>query len=200
MLNKKSLVVSSLVMVLTFVGSFNVNTYDAKADAALKDPQLGVVVKSAEVNTGKVIVVPKKQEARNSTGVNVPTLNRGGSGRTDVISYAYNFIGIPYVWGANGPGAFDCSGFTAYVYRKFGISLPHYTGSQFAMGSSVSKSSLAAGDLVFFNTVGPIAHVGIYIGAGKFVHASSGSHRVTVSSLNESYYSSKYAGARRILN
>lgn len=200
MLNKKSIITSCLVMVLTFAGSFNANTYDAKADVALKNTNPGVVVKSVEVNTKKVITVPKKEVVKNSAGVNVPTLNRGGSGRTDIISYAYKFMGVPYVWGASGPGAFDCSGFTAYVYRAYGVSLPHYTGSQFAMGSSVSRANLSAGDLVFFNTVGSISHVGIYIGGGTFIHASSGSGRITVSNLNESYYSSKYAGARRILN
>lgn len=68
------------------------------------------------------------------------------------------------------------------------------------MGKSVSRSNLRAGDLIFFNTDGPISHVGIYIGGGEFIHASSGSGRITISDLSQSYYSSRYAGARRYLN
>lgn len=177
------------------------------ADAAIKEGT-SVVVKSTELKSKKVIVVPKKQEVSKTSS---KTLSRGTvsssnsnvitatySGNSSVIAYAYKFIGTPYIYGASGPNAFDCSGFVAYVYRAFGVSLPHYTGSQFGLGSAVSKDALSPGDLVFFNTVGPITHVGIYIGGGQFIHASSGSHRVTISSLSESYYGSRYAGARRV--
>lgn len=68
------------------------------------------------------------------------------------------------------------------------------------MGQAVSKENLLPGDLVFFNTYGDISHVGIYIGGGQFIHASSGSGKVTISQLSGSYYTSRYAGARRILN
>lgn len=115
-----------------------------------------------------------------------------------IVNYSYNFLGKPYVFGAAGPKAFDCSGLTQYVFAKFGISLPHYTGSQFAMGTSVSKEKLQQGDLVFFNTYGAISHVGIYTGSGEFIHAPSSGKTVRVSSLSESYYASRYAGARRI--
>lgn len=195
----KSKVAVSLVFLLSLSCVTKVNNYKVKADAALKDSQQGVVIKSADIKTDKVIVIPKQESKKSSPGESSKTsLSRGG-GRTDVISYASKFMGRPYVWGASGPGAFDCSGFTAYVYGSFGVGLPHYTGSQFSMGKSVSKGNLACGDLVFFNTVGPVSHVGIYIGGGKFIHASSGSHKVTVSNLNDSYYSSRYAGGRRVL-
>lgn len=197
---KKSKVAVSLVFLLSLSCVSKVNNYEVKADAAVKNPQVGVVVKSADIKSDKVITVPQKSADKQSVsgGAGV-SLSRGGSGRTDIISYASRFMGKPYVWGASGPSAFDCSGFTAYVYSAFGVGLPHYTGSQFGMGQSVSRNSLAAGDLVFFNTDGPISHVGIYIGGGQFIHASSGSHRITVSNLSESYYSSRYAGARRVL-
>jgi peptidoglycan DL-endopeptidase CwlO len=197
---KKSNVVVSLVLLLSLSCMSKATSYEVKADAAIKDPQVGVVVKSADIKSDRVITVPEKAAEKQSvlSGAGV-SLSRGGSGRTDIISYASKFMGKPYVWGASGPSAFDCSGFTAYVYSAFGVGLPHYTGSQFSVGQSVSSGNLAAGDLVFFNTYGPISHVGIYIGGGQFIHASSGSHRITVSGLSESYYSSRYAGARRVL-
>lgn len=177
------------------------------ADATIKEGT-SVVVKSTELKSKKVIVVPKKVEAPKTSS---KSLSRGAAsssssnvitatynGNSSVIAYAYNFIGKPYVWGASGPNAFDCSGFVAYVYSSFGVSLPHYTGAQFGVGQSVSQDALSPGDLVFFNTYGPVSHVGIYIGGGQFIHASSGSHRVTTSSLSESYYASRYAGARRV--
>ncbi len=105
-------------------------------------------------------------------------------------------MGRPYVYGASGPKAFDCSGFTAYVYSNFGVSLPHYTVSQMQVGQGVDKGNLQQGDLVFFNTAGYVSHVGIYIGGGQFIHASSGSGKITVSSLSDSYYESRYVGAR----
>lgn len=96
-----------------------------------------------------------------------------------------------------GPNAFDCSGFTSYVYRHFGVSLPRTASSQFSVGSAVSRNNLAPGDLVFFNTVGYLGHVGLYIGGGDFIHAAS-SGRVKISSLSEGYYRTRYAGARRV--
>lgn len=197
---KKSKIVVSLVFLLSLGCITEVNNYKVNADAAIKGSQMGVVIKSADIKSDRVITVPvkeeKKQAVQDGTGTSV---SRGGSGRADIISYASKFMGKPYVWGASGPSAFDCSGFTAYVYSAFGVGLPHYTGSQFGVGQSVSKGNLAAGDLVFFNTYESISHVGIYVGGGQFIHASSGSHKVTVSSLGESYYSSRYAGARRVL-
>ncbi|MEC0372177.1 C40 family peptidase [Paenibacillus chibensis] len=109
-------------------------------------------------------------------------------------------IGTKYVTGGTTANGFDCSGFTMYVYKHLGISLPHQSGSQFSMGSSVSRSDLRAGDLVFFNTSGSgVSHVGIYVGDGKFAHAST-SRGVVVSSLSESYYVNRYVGAKRIMS
>lgn len=179
-------------------------SYSVKADAAIKD-QPSVVVRSASLNSDKVIKVPKKPTA-------VKTLSRGGSGlsgqasapasagNNSVVSFAYKFLGKPYVWGASGPNAFDCSGYTAYVYRAFGIGLAHYSGSQFNSGKAVSRANLSPGDLVFFNTYGSISHVGIYVGGGNFIHAANERIGVTVSSLSEGYYASRYAGARRVIN
>ncbi|MBR5535362.1 MAG: SH3 domain-containing protein [Clostridia bacterium] len=118
-----------------------------------------------------------------------------------IIAEAKNYMGRPYVWAASGPDSFDCSGFTMYIMNLFGISLPHQSGQQYNYGKSVEKTNLVAGDLVFFkspNTSG-VAHVGIYIGDGNFIHASSGRAKsVTISSLGANYYTKHYLGARRV--
>ncbi|GGA53008.1 C40 family peptidase [Paenibacillus physcomitrellae] len=109
-------------------------------------------------------------------------------------------LGTPYKTGGTTTKGFDCSGFTRYVFAKLGITLPHQSGSQFKMGKAVEKSQLIPGDLVFFNTSGSgVSHVGVYVGDGKFAHASS-SKGVTISKLSESYYVNRYVGAKRIMS
>lgn len=118
-----------------------------------------------------------------------------------VLNLAYSKIGCPYVWGAEGPNSFDCSGFTSYVFRNaVGVSLPRTSSAQSGYGKTVSKSNLQAGDLVFFNTSGKgVSHVGIYVGGGKMVHAPSSGKTVSVTSINSSYYSSRFVTAKRVL-
>lgn len=109
-------------------------------------------------------------------------------------------IGTEYRGGGVSTSGFDCSGFTMYIYDKLGIDLPHQSGSQFSMGTAVSRSDLREGDLVFFNTTGKgVSHVGIFVGNGKFAHASS-SNGVIINSLSESYYVNRYVGAKRIMS
>lgn len=196
-----------MAVFVLFLGLFtSMKTEMVKADVAIKGPTQ-VVLRSATFKTNNVIKVPDRSAEKKKNEVK-KTLSRGetstkslaSGNKSDLISYAYDYIGKPYVWGAEGPRSFDCSGFTKYVYNAFGVNLPHYTGSQIGEGSSVSRSNLKQGDLIFFNTDGPVSHVGIYVGNGEFIHASSGSRKVTVSNLGQSYYDSRYAGARRILN
>ncbi len=105
------------------------------------------------------------------------------------------FLGIPYSYGGASKEAFDCSGFVMYVFARFGISLPHYTGSIKDMGTAVSYDELQAGDVVFFYQ--DYGHVGIYIGDNEVVHA--GSNGVTISSIESGYYYDNYKAARRII-
>lgn len=181
------------VFFIAFSFTMTINCYEVKADVGGGIAQ-SVNVRSTKLESNRIIKVPNKQSEREK-------LSRGSSSITNrVVEYSYKFLGKPYVWAASGPSAFDCSGFTSYVYRKFGYSLPHYTGYQVQMGNSVSRSNLKSGDLVFFDTSGSDSHVGIYIGNGKFIHASSGKKQVTISDLGQSYYNSRYSTARRILD
>jgi cell wall-associated NlpC family hydrolase len=112
-----------------------------------------------------------------------------------VVGIAMQYLGTPYVWGGASPGGFDCSGLVLYVYAQVGVSLPHSSYAQYAMGVPVSYSDLQPGDLVFFYGLG---HEGIYIGGGSFIHAPHTGDVVKISSMSGSYASS-FVGARRIL-
>ena len=118
-----------------------------------------------------------------------------------IVDYAAQFLGTPYVYGGNGPNSFDCSGFTSYVYRHFGYTLNRTATGQLSNGVSVSKSELQPGDLVFFKSGGskPVSHVGIYVGGGQFIHASTNTYEVRYDNLTSGYYNNVYVYARRVL-
>ena len=108
------------------------------------------------------------------------------SRRTQIVNYALQFVGNPYVWGGTSltRGA-DCSGFTMKVMEHFGISLPHYSGSQSKMGRAVSSSEMRPGDLIFYaNSSGTVNHVAMYIGNGQIVHAASRRSGIKISTWN----------------
>jgi cell wall-associated NlpC family hydrolase len=117
-----------------------------------------------------------------------------------LISNASQYKGVRYRWGGTSRSGFDCSGFTGKAFASIGVRLPRTSIEQSKVGVKVSRSELEKGDLVFFKTGRSyrINHVGIYIGGGKFIHSSSGSGHVTVSSLSDSYYNKRFAGARRV--
>lgn len=204
----KEAVVKLLFIMFIIVGMFTIGGEEVKADTSAKTEQ-EVVIKTSNLKGGKIIRAPKKESALNNnvnfnSTSNSTAINRGGyvdngSLGGKAVAIASQYIGLPYVYGAEGPNSFDCSGLTKYVYGKLGYSLPHYTGSQWNMGVRIyDRNSLLPGDLVFFNTSGPVSHVGIYIGEGKFIHAPRPGKSVSIASMNESYYSSRYAGSVRI--
>lgn len=137
-----------------------------------------------------------------SVGTVAPVASSNSAG-SSIVALAKQFIGCPYVYGASGPNAFDCSGFTSYVYRQVGISIPHGATSQYRGGTPVSREDVQPGDLVFIADPAycagyPISHVGIYIGNGQFIHASSNrGEGVTISNIFTGHYGTYYAGARR---
>lgn len=140
----------------------------------------------------------QRRMARHSTDDRLMELNRSVD-TSAIVRTAFSYRGSRYRYGGSSRGGFDCSGFTRHVYAKNGICLPHNSSAQAQCGKKVSRDELKAGDLVFFSTTRRgISHVGIYVGDGKFVHASSSRGHVRVDSLNEGYYKERYRGARRV--
>jgi cell wall-associated NlpC family hydrolase len=125
-------------------------------------------------------------------------LSRTSRIATELTRSALRFLGTPYVFGGTSSNGFDCSGYTQHVFAMMGVSIPRTADAQYYAGKR-TKGGMRPGDLVFFQTYesGP-SHVGIYLGHDRFVHASS-SHGVMVSSLSDSYWSSRFLGARRLL-
>ena len=120
-----------------------------------------------------------------------------------IADYALQFVGYPYVYGGSSPSGFDCSGFTSYVYRQFGYSLNRSAANQLDNGTPVSMSELQPGDLVLFKKAGTgskrASHVGLYIGGGQFVHASTSTVGVIISNMTDAYYTTGFVGGRRIV-
>lgn len=119
--------------------------------------------------------------------------------RDQIIEFASKKLGAPYVWGATGPNSFDCSGFVGYVFKSVaGLKLPRVSSAQATFKPKISSMNMKKGDLVFFETTGKgrISHVGIYMGNRQFIHAASGkTKRVTVSSLDSTYYNKAFRWA-----
>ena len=115
-----------------------------------------------------------------------------------IIAEAEKYLGVKYVYGGNSPSGFDCSGFVQYVLKKVGISVNRSSRDQYKNGYSISRSQLAAGDLVFFSRGGSISHVGIYAGNGKVIHSPSPGKVVSYTTLEHMCSYSTYVGARRI--
>ncbi|GGW30232.1 hypothetical protein GCM10010503_02170 [Streptomyces lucensis JCM 4490] len=108
------------------------------------------------------------------------------------VSYAYAKLGSPYVWGATGPNAFDCSGLVQAAYRSAGVSLPRTSYAQINAGRRVSRSELRPGDLVFFYS--GVSHVGLYVGGGRMIHAPNPSAPVRLAPIDQM----PFAGATRV--
>lgn len=152
----------------------------------------------------KIVVVGTKARpvARANTNRGSTSTSRGSSGKvaptyngdlgSAIVATARHYMGIPYVSGGSTPSGFDCSGFTSYVYRQYGISIPRTSGGQAGLGGYVSRSELRPGDIVVFP-----GHVGIYVGASSFIHSPRPGKSIQISSLN-GYWSSRFQGGRRV--
>ena len=130
-----------------------------------------------------------------------PTTSTSSALGEQIVALAKQYLGTPYVLGGNGPSSFDCSGFTKYIYAQFGYTLNRTATDQLQNGVSVSRDELQPGDLVFFkyNTSKPVSHVGIYIGNGEFIHASTNRYVVQIDQMNTGHYANVFVSARRIL-
>jgi cell wall-associated NlpC family hydrolase len=177
-----------------------------------QDGQVGYINKMflKEVKPEQVAVSPdspskgKTTTAKKSSEANVQAGNGKSKVGNDLISYAKQFIGIRYKWGGITPKGFDCSGYTSYVMKHFGVKIPRTSKEQSKSGTAIAKSDLRTGDLVFFGRSASnrtVSHVGIYISDGNFIHSSSGGggKGVTISNLNRGSYAARYVGARRYM-
>lgn len=125
------------------------------------------------------------------------------AGLEEISIQAMSLVGTPYRYGGNTPDAgFDCSGLVRYVVaRAANVNLPRTTEAMGTRGSSLSRSEVASGDLVFFNTTGRAnSHVGIYVGQNRFVHAPSSGGTVRLEDMSKPYWASRYNGARRVVD
>jgi len=180
-----------------------------------KTPKKKVAAKSRKKT--KKVATARKSKSRRKKSANrrinsaMAAINGKGSGghyssaeSNKIIRTAKRYLGRRYVWGAEGPSSFDCSGFTQYVMRKSkGVKLPRVSRKQAYYGKYVTYRNLKPGDLIFFDTSrrrrGYVNHVGIYIGNHKFIHASSARHRVVITSFTSSpFYRSRFKWGRRV--
>ena len=142
-------------------------------------------------NTQKTENTTQSTNTNTTTSEPVTTTSSGSA----VVAYAQQYLGCKYVYGGTTTNGFDCSGFTQFVYKHFGVNLNRTAAAQYSNGTAVTN--LQAGDLVMFGKSG-INHVGIYIGGNTFIHAANTSRGVTTDTLSSGYYKTNYVGARRI--
>ncbi len=143
--------------------------------------------------------VPDRSSSRNERLSRVQPGPADSNARTGVIRTAFAYRGVPYRFGGTSRRGIDCSAFTGAVYRSHGVKLPRTAREQSTRGEKIAYEDMRSGDLVFFHTTrAGISHVGMYIGSGKFVHASSKGGGVRVDSITEGYYRNRFRGARRV--
>jgi len=176
--------------------------YGAQTEEALKAFQTSQGLKADGIAGLRTIEAINK--VLSGRGIALPEPTRGSETRsvaTNIIATGKKYIGVPYSFGGTSPKGFDCSGFTSYVYKQHGISVPRDTNGQAGAGTKVSKVDLKPGDLLIFSNTyktGP-SHAGIYMGNGQFVHASTTrSGGVIISDLNSNYYANHFSYGRRV--
>jgi len=196
-----------VILGISFNGEYRVHKGDTLASIAKKHHISIKKFKKANnirskhgLKVGKIVQVPSLGLGGESIFSHTSTLAMGS--KKHLLEEAKKHLGKKYVWAANGPSKFDCSGFTKYVYAKNGIKLPRKSTNQAKVGKKLTRSELRAGDLIFFDTSkehnGTVNHCGIYLGNNKFIHASSLYKKVTISSLHKNFYESRFEVGRRV--
>ncbi len=168
----------------------------------------GKVIKDKKINHVKNVyfddlIKEQKELIKQIDKLHKKRLESGFYDKSKLLKNAKKHKGEHYVWGGTKPNAFDCSGYTQYLYRKEGVELPRTAYEQSKVGKEVSRFELKKGDLLFFLTDKsrgiPVTHVGMYLGNDKFIHAASRKKGIIVSSFSKSRYSRLFVTARRII-
>ncbi|GGJ58125.1 C40 family peptidase [Deinococcus roseus] len=184
--------------------SYTVKSGDTLSSISRKTKvSIDTLVKLNKLSSSTLAIGQKLQLGGSSTSkapAATPAKSQTAQRSSQVRVIAASWRGVPYVYGGVSRRGIDCSGFTMTVMKQMGVNLPHSSAAQYNYGTPVSKANLMEGDLVFFAAGGRgISHVGMYLGNGQFIHASTPRTGVIVSSIGEAYYRSTYVGARRVL-
>jgi cell wall-associated NlpC family hydrolase len=161
------------------------------------------VVDTTTWNTIKNNQMPRKKASQKPDPSLTPqvVMSKNANPTTaGIITTSRKYLGVPYKFGGITPKGFDCSGYLQYIFNENGMQIPRTADEQYKIGTSITQTQLQSGDLVFFTTYEKGAsHCGLYLGDGKFIHASS-SKGIHIDELNNSYWKPRYIGAKRIIN
>jgi len=161
---------------------------------------LGLLAGACATRSGSV-PQPFPRPGRNAPAARTVPEGRRSADTYAITATALDLRGTPFVHAGASPAGFDCSGFTWYVFRQHGVTLPRVAKDQYRTGRRVDPDQIAPGDLLFFTTVAPGAsHVALAISGDEFVHAPSARGQVRVERLGSSYWSKRFLGARRIVD
>lgn len=164
---------------------------------------MGTQISNMEAQLAEQERIQSEQNASNniSSGNNWYGDTTGSGTGQDIVDYAKGFLGVPYVYGGTSPSGFDCSGLVYYCYKHYGYSLNRTAAGLAYNGTSVSSTALQIGDIILFTSTSGsyVGHTGIYVGGGQFIHAPHTGDVVKISNLSDSYYTSHYYGARRVI-